>query len=87
LGILLTAPRLRDDVASSPINALNRSIAVAEWQGLTAGPALLEAAKPPTWILGYYLWDATLGEPYRRSGNRERAHVHLTRTLGCRIPS
>jgi predicted RNA polymerase sigma factor len=27
------------------------------------------------------IWDATLGELYRRSGNRERARVHLPRAL------
>ena len=60
---------------------LNRSIAVAEWKGPAAGLALLESLKPPTWLLGYYLWDATLGELYRRRGDRERARVHLTRAL------
>ncbi len=72
---------LLDGIAPSPINTLNRSIAVAEWQGPAAGLALLESLKPPTWLLGYYLWDATLGELYRRSGERERARVHLTRAL------
>ncbi len=70
-----------DRVAPSPINILNRAIAVAEWQGPAAGLALLESLKPPNWLLGYYLWDATLGELYRRRGDRERAHVHLTRAL------
>jgi RNA polymerase sigma factor (sigma-70 family) len=72
---------LLDGVAPSPINTLNRSIAVAEWKGPAAGLALLESLKPPTWLLGYYLWDATLGELYRRGGDRERARVHLTRAL------
>jgi RNA polymerase sigma factor (sigma-70 family) len=72
---------LLDGVARSPINTLNRSIAVAEWKGAAAGLALLESLKPPTWLLGYYLWDATLGELYRRGGDRERARVHLTRAL------
>jgi predicted RNA polymerase sigma factor len=68
-------------VAPSPINTLNRSIAIAEWQGPDAGLALLEALNPPPWLLGYYLWDATLGELYRRRGDRERAIAHLTRAL------
>jgi RNA polymerase sigma-70 factor (ECF subfamily) len=72
---------LLDAVAPSPINTLNRSIAVAEWKGPAAGLALLESLRPPTWLLGYYLWDATLGELYRRSGDRERARVHLNRAL------
>jgi predicted RNA polymerase sigma factor len=39
------------------------------------------ALKPPCWLLGYYLWDATLGELYRRRGDRDRAAAHLTRAL------
>jgi RNA polymerase sigma factor (sigma-70 family) len=68
-------------VAPSPINTLNRAIAIAEWHGPDAGLALLEALNPPPWLLGYYLWDATLGELYRRRGDRERAIAHLTRAL------
>lgn len=70
-----------DGVSPSPINTLNRAIAIAEWQGPEAGLALLEALKAPTWLLGYYLWDATLGELYRRRGDRERATTHLNRAL------
>jgi RNA polymerase sigma factor (sigma-70 family) len=72
-----------DGIAPSPINTLNRSIAIAEWQGPDAGLALLEALNPPPWLLGYYLWDATLGELYRRRGDRERASAYLTRALGA----
>jgi RNA polymerase sigma-70 factor (ECF subfamily) len=75
--------QMLDGVAPSPINTLNRSIAIAEWKGPGAGLALLEALNPPTWLLGYYLWDATLGELYRRSGNLERATAHLTRALSA----
>jgi RNA polymerase sigma factor (sigma-70 family) len=75
--------QMLEDVAPSPINTLNRAIAVAEWKGPDAGLALLETLNPPTWLLGYYLWDATLGELYRRCGNRERATAHLTRALGA----
>jgi RNA polymerase sigma factor (sigma-70 family) len=72
---------LLDRVAPSPLNALNRAIALAEWQGPEAGLVLLEALRPPAWLVGYYLWDATLGELYRRRGDRERALSHLTRAL------
>jgi len=75
--------QMLDGVAPSPINTLNRAIAIAEWQGPDAGLALLEALNPPPWLLGYYLWDATLGELYRRRGDRERATAHLTRALGA----
>ena len=72
-----------DRIVPSPINTLNRSIAIAEGQGPDAGLALLEAINPPPWLLGYYLWDATLGELYRRRGDLERATAHLTRALAA----
>lgn len=75
--------QMLDDIAPSPIHTLNRAIAIAEWQGPDAGLALLEAINPPAWLLGYYLWDATLGELYRRSGDRERATARLTRALSA----
>ena len=75
--------QMLDGVAPSPINTLNRSIAIAEWRGPDAALALLEALNPPTWLLGYYLWDATLGELYRRRGDRDRATAHLTRALAA----
>jgi RNA polymerase sigma-70 factor (ECF subfamily) len=70
-----------ESVAPSPINALNRSIALAEWKGPKAGLELLSQLKPPSWLLGYYLWDATLGELHRRSGDREQAREHLIRAI------
>jgi RNA polymerase sigma-70 factor (ECF subfamily) len=65
----------------SPLNVLNRAIALAEWQGVDAGLKELEAMRPPAWLLGYYLWDATLGELYRRKGDREKAEAHLRRAF------
>jgi RNA polymerase sigma factor (sigma-70 family) len=70
-----------DALSPSPIHTLNRAIAIAEWRGPEAGLALLEPLNPPSWLLGYYLWDATLGELYRRRGDRDRAIAHLTRAL------
>jgi RNA polymerase sigma-70 factor (ECF subfamily) len=70
-----------EQMAPSPLNTLNRAIALAEWQGPHAGLAVLEALKPPGWLSGYSLWDATLGELYRRSGDGERARRHLQRAL------
>jgi RNA polymerase sigma factor (sigma-70 family) len=72
---------LLERVSPSPLNTLNRAIALSEWQGPAVGLSLLQALKPPGWLLGYYLWDATLGELYRRIGDRERATAHLTRAL------
>lgn len=73
--------QILDGVAPSPLNTLNRAIAVAEWKEPEVGLALLEALEPPSWLLGYYLWDATLGELHRRCGDRERATVYLMRAL------
>jgi RNA polymerase sigma-70 factor (ECF subfamily) len=72
---------LLERVSPSPLNTLNKAIALAEWQGPDVGLRLLETLKPPGWLLGYYLWDATLGELNRRIGERERAVAHLTRAL------
>lgn len=66
-------------IAPSPLNVLNRAIALAEWKGPEAGLAALEAFEAPSWLLGYYLWDATLGELHRRCGNRELALSHTRR--------
>src|SRR5262245_5185448 len=68
-------------IAPSPLNVLNRAIALAEWKGPEAGLAALEAVEAPSWLAGYDLWDATLGELYRRRGDRERALVHTQRAL------
>lgn len=65
----------------SPLHTLNRAIAMAQWQGPEAGLAVLEALKPPTWLAGYYLWDATLGELQRRAGRPDVARRHLRRAL------
>jgi RNA polymerase sigma factor (sigma-70 family) len=70
-------------LAPSPLHTLNRAIALAEWQGPEAGLAVLRPLKPPAWLAGYYLWDATLGELERRAGNLERARQHLERALAA----
>jgi len=70
-------------IAPSPLNVLNRAIALAEWKGPSAGLAALEAFEAPSWLLGYYLWDATLGELHRRCGDRERALLHTKRALSA----
>jgi RNA polymerase sigma factor (sigma-70 family) len=70
-------------VAPSPLNVLNRAIALAEWKGADAGLAALEAFEAPSWFFGYYLWDATLGELHRRRGDRERALMHTKLALAA----
>src|SRR4030095_13286455 len=70
-------------VAPSPLNVLNRAIALSEWKGPDVGLAELEAFEAPSWLLGYYLWDATLGELHRRRGDRDRALLHTRRALAA----
>lgn len=70
-----------DRVAPSPLNILNRAVAVAEWQGPEAGLALLRELAPPAWLAGSYLWDAVLGDLHRRVGNSEVSQRHLERAL------
>jgi len=65
----------------SPLHILNRAIAVAQLHGPAAGLAIIHELKPPGWLLGYYLWDAVLGELERRAGNLDRARQHLLRAL------
>ena len=70
-------------VAPSPLNVLNRAIALAEWQGPDAGLAALQALQAPSWLSSYYLWDATLGELHRRRGDRDLALGHTERALAA----
>lgn len=61
----------------SPLYLLNRAIVVAQLQGPQAGiRALDEAGRDPA-LRDYHLFDATLGELYRRAGDTERARHHL----------
>jgi predicted RNA polymerase sigma factor len=61
----------------SPIYMLNRAIVVAELDGPLAGlRALKEIGEEATWR-HYHLYDATMGELYRRSGDFVRARRHL----------
>jgi RNA polymerase sigma factor (sigma-70 family) len=70
-------------IAPSPLNVLNRAIALAEWQGADRALEELKAFEAPSWLLGYYLWDATLGELHRRCGDRGRALAHTLRALAA----
>jgi predicted RNA polymerase sigma factor len=70
-----------DRIAPSPLNAMNRAVAIAEWRGPEAGLAALHAVEPPPWLLGYYLWDAVLGELHRRAGHDEEARRYIDRAL------
>ncbi len=65
--------RLLERTAPSPIHKLNRAVAVAEWQGPTAGLAVVRGFEPPTWLAGSYLWAAVLADLHRRCGNTQSA--------------
>jgi RNA polymerase sigma factor (sigma-70 family) len=61
----------------SPVYLLNRAIVVAQIEGTQAGiDALDEAGQDPA-LRRYHLFDATLGEFYRRAGDLASARKHL----------
>jgi RNA polymerase sigma-70 factor (ECF subfamily) len=61
----------------SPVYLLNRAIVVAEIEGPSAGiRALAEAGEEPA-LRRYHLFDATLGEFYRRVGDMSQAREHF----------
>ena len=62
-------------IAPSPLHTLNRSVAIAEWQGPEAGLAVLDGLAPPAWLAGSYLWDAVLGDLHRRAGHPDIAQA------------
>jgi RNA polymerase sigma-70 factor (ECF subfamily) len=68
-------------IAPSPLHAMNRAVAVAEWRGPEAGLALLQGLAPPGWLAGSYLWEAVLGDLHRRAGNFEVSRQHRERAL------
>jgi RNA polymerase sigma factor (sigma-70 family) len=70
-----------DRIAPSPLNAMNRAVALAEYQGPEAGLALLKTIEPPPWLLGYYLLDAVRSELHRRAGHSEQARHYGERAL------
>ncbi len=72
---------LLEETTSSPIHRLNRAVAVAEWKGPQAGLAVLQDAKPPTWLVGSYLWSAVLADLHRRCGNTEQARHYRESAL------
>jgi predicted RNA polymerase sigma factor len=72
--------RLYDALLSihrSPVYLLNRAIVVAQIEGPHAGIRALEEAGRDPALWHYHLFDATLGEFYRRAGNRTSARQHL----------
>ena len=61
----------------SPVYLLNRAIVVAEIEGPRAGIRALEESGGHKALKNYHLYDATLGELYRRAGELEMARQCL----------
>jgi RNA polymerase sigma factor (sigma-70 family) len=61
----------------SPVYLLNRAIVVAQLEGAEAGIRALEEAGRDAALRRYHLFDATLGEFYRRTGDLASARQHL----------
>jgi RNA polymerase sigma-70 factor (ECF subfamily) len=61
----------------SPVYLLNRAIVVAQIDGPEAGIRALHEAGQEAALRHYHLFDATLGEFYRRAGDFDRARKHL----------
>jgi RNA polymerase sigma factor (sigma-70 family) len=61
----------------SPVYLLNRAIVVAEIEGARAGIGALAEAGQNAALRHYHLFDATLGEFYRRAGEYDLARQHL----------
>jgi RNA polymerase sigma-70 factor (ECF subfamily) len=61
----------------SPVYLLNRAIVVAQIDGPQAGIRALDEAGHEAALRHYHLFDATLGELYRRAGDLARARQHL----------
>jgi RNA polymerase sigma-70 factor (ECF subfamily) len=61
----------------SPVYLLNRAIVVAQIEGPHAGIRALDDVGQDPALRHYHLYDATLGELYRRAGDLARARRHL----------
>jgi RNA polymerase sigma factor (sigma-70 family) len=69
-------------VHRSPVYLLNRAIVVALIDGPAAGIRALEGAGANKSLVNYHLYDATLGELYRRAGDLETARRWLLAAKG-----
>jgi RNA polymerase sigma-70 factor (ECF subfamily) len=64
-------------VHRSPVYLLNRAIVLAQIDGPQAGIRALEEAGQDAALRRYHLFEATLGEFYRRAGDLPRARQHF----------
>jgi RNA polymerase sigma-70 factor (ECF subfamily) len=67
---------LLESFQPSPVHALNRAVAMAEWRGAAHGLAALEGLDPPSWLADSYLWPAVLADLHRRCGHVAEANRH-----------
>lgn len=74
---------LLERISPSPIHALNRAVALAEWRGAEAGLASLAQLDPPAWLASSYLWDAVLADLHRRAGHHEQFEPLRARALAA----
>jgi RNA polymerase sigma-70 factor (ECF subfamily) len=75
-----TVSRYHAEAGIAAEHCLAPSYAETNWEEIVR---LYEVIEPPRWLLGYYLWDATLGELHRRRGDRDRALAHTTSALAA----
>jgi RNA polymerase sigma factor (sigma-70 family) len=68
-GEIVELYMLLEQLAPSPLHALNRAVAVAEWRGPDAGLAALAGVTPPPGLAGSYLWYAVQADLHRRAGH------------------
>jgi predicted RNA polymerase sigma factor len=61
----------------SPVYVLNRAIVIAQLKGPLAGIRALDEANADDSLRHYHLFDAALGEFYRRAGDLARACEHF----------
>jgi RNA polymerase sigma-70 factor (ECF subfamily) len=62
----------------SPVYLLNRAIVVAQIEGPRAGIRALDEVGKNDLLRHYHLFDATLGELYRRAGDMDQARRYFT---------
>jgi RNA polymerase sigma factor (sigma-70 family) len=67
----------------SPIVALNRAVAVAHWQGPTAGLCLLASIEDHPALRSYHLLPAVLADLWRRAGDQQKAISYYQQALAC----
>jgi RNA polymerase sigma factor (sigma-70 family) len=70
------------ELASSPVVALNRAIAIAERDGAERGLEELNAIAERARLSSYPFYPAAVGELELRRGNPERARTHFQAALG-----